>query len=290
MFTRRWAGILSASWCGSSRVCRGRPRAGRQVLAGAPAAAQRRDCLVADRCAANRAAPGATRGRRTGSGRRVRRELGHHVGGHFGRRGGGKQGAFEGGLTSPPSSLSRGGSGSYSRVGPRGVGAGRLVDLEICIIAAAMEQGRPGTSGRWMWMSLTRMTTPCPSCAVAGPFGRCLGQAWPAGAFTASFCPSTGVLRVTDRGRRRGDGRNPVPRRLQRQGHARTRLDAALPKLAPGLPCRLPGPQPLHDLSASAPRTGPGAGSLRSPGGRCCLPGRPQIARARPRTCPVQGA
>ncbi len=48
-----------------------------------------------------------------------------------------------------------------------------------------------------------------------------------------------GLARAADRGRTRGHHRNRVPRRLEREGQAGARLDAALPELAAGLRRRL---------------------------------------------------
>ena len=47
--------------------------------------------------------------------------------------------------------------------------------------------------------------------------------------------PHPRLAHPAHRGRRCGDGGNPVPRRIQRQGQAGAWLDAPLPELAPGL-------------------------------------------------------
>ena len=63
--------------------------------------------------------------------------------------------------------------------------------------------------------------------------------------------------------------RNRSPRRLQRQSEARTRLDAAIPQLAPGLPRHLLGDRGRRRTRARPrPRTDPGARLSTCPAAR----------------------
>ena len=92
--------------------------------------------------------------------------------------------------------------------------------------------------------------------------------------------PRAALARAADRGRGPGDD-DRGPRRLERQGQARTRLDAPLPELAPGLRRRLRSAgtgqgrrvTPVMTPSPCTPAAGSGS---RSPGR-----GAPAGARAR---------
>ena len=60
------------------------------------------------------------------------------------------------------------------------------------------------------------------------------------------------LARAADRGQGRGDDGRRVARRLEREGQAGSRLDAALPELATGLPGQLRGSRPHGRAAVSA--------------------------------------